>query len=64
MTLKDVAGLPMSNKFGSGGPWVKCLPFPAPLRWRWKDAWAVLCGRAEAVRESTIDDLARWPVND
>jgi hypothetical protein len=64
MVLEDVARLPQSNKFGSGGPWVFMLPIPAPWRWRLRDAWEVLCGRAEAVREATIEDIARWDVSD
>lgn len=59
MILEDVAGLPTTEKFGSGGPWVKALPLPAPWILRLRDAWEVLQGRAEAVREATIDDVAR-----
>jgi hypothetical protein len=64
MVIEDVENLPSSNKFGPGGPWVKVLPMTAPLSWRLRDAWEVLRGRAEAVRESTIDDVGRWPVRD
>jgi hypothetical protein len=31
------------------GPYVKAKPLAGPLSWRLRDAWAVLCGRAEAV---------------
>lgn len=64
MTLEDVDTMPTSPKFGPGGPWVRVLPCAGPWSWRLRDAWEVLCGRAVAVRESTIEDVANWPVRD
>lgn len=31
------------------GEWVPALPLPTLFRWRIRDAWEVICGRAEAV---------------
>jgi hypothetical protein len=31
------------------GRWYKAKPWPGPFTWRLRDAWAVLCGKADAV---------------
>jgi len=38
------------------GRWVPLLPYPGPLTWRLRDAWEVVMGRAEAVRNTTVND--------
>lgn len=37
--------------------WVVALPMQAPFTWRLSDAWAVLRGKAHAVREMAADDV-------
>ena len=54
--LIDGASTPNRN-----GRWVPALPYPAPLIRRFRDAWEVLCGRAEAVREDTAPVAAGEP---
>jgi hypothetical protein len=39
------------NKALIDGKWVPSVPIPGPLDCRIRDAWAVLCGKAEIVRE-------------
>jgi len=40
------------------GRWFTSRPLPGPLRWRIRDAWNVLTGRADAVEfVETLEDL-------
>jgi hypothetical protein len=57
MTYEDVADMPQRDL--GRGLLAKSAPLPAPLVRRLRDAWEVVCGRAEAVRESTIDERER-----
>lgn len=41
---------PVQSVDGKRGTWVKARPVLGPFVWRLKDAWAVLLGRAEAVK--------------
>jgi len=47
---------------GLGETWVKAKPTLGPLRWRIRDAWRVLLGKAEAVFFTThVDATPRHP---
>lgn len=35
------------------GKWRPAEPYPTIIRWRIRDAWEVICGRAHAVRWPT-----------
>ncbi len=42
------------------GVWASARPLVGPLRWRLRDAWLVLTGKADAVTWPTPDDPSSW----
>lgn len=49
LTTKDIVDGPVRSP--DGKRWYLALPVAGPLMYRLRDAWAVIRGRAEAIRE-------------
>ena len=62
MTVKELITNPASSS-PDGKHWEPAIPLPYfGWRYSWRDAWAVLNGRAVAIRQTTKADLSRgWP---
>jgi hypothetical protein len=58
LTVKDLVTSTVSTT-PDGKHWEPALPVPF-YGWRvtWRDAWAVLNGRAHAIRQTTVADVA------
>jgi len=49
-TLRDLIDTANHTRKEIDGQWVPARPLPGPFWWTVKDAWAVLTGKADAVR--------------